>query len=57
MSVPRVLVKDDDDDILVRDTMLAAFFWKPPYPKVAKACGKIFEDHHRIAPLVDLVLE
>ena len=44
MSIPRVLVKDDDDEILVRDCMLSAFFSTQPYSKLAKAAGKIFED-------------
>lgn len=42
--------RNDDGELLVRDSQLAAFFCQHPYRELAKAFGGVFEDWIRRAP-------
>jgi hypothetical protein len=45
-----VEVCEEDGDLLVRDALVAAFFCQGPYPHVAPAFGRVFEEWFAQAP-------
>jgi hypothetical protein len=44
MGVIHIEKKDEDGELLVRDSLLATFFSNRPYPDLAKAFGDVFEE-------------